>query len=79
MILGAAVAIGAGSAPSAHAQGCPWVGSSASPDARAHQVLAQMTLDEKLAMIRQRDPVWSHYGVAGYIPRNPRLCIPDLC
>jgi len=73
-----AVALGAGSAPSARAQGCPWVGTSASPDARAHQVLAQMTLDEKLAMVRQPDPVWTHYGVAGYIPPNTRLCIPDL-
>jgi beta-glucosidase len=78
VVLGVAVAIGAGSAPSARAQACPWVGSSASPDARAHQVLAQMTIDEKLTMIRQPDPVWTHYGVAGYIPPNPRLCIPDL-
>src|SRR4051794_5435672 len=77
--LAVAVALGAGGgATTAHAQGCPWVGTSASPDARAHQVLAQMTLDEKLAMVRQPDPVWTHYGVAGYIPPNTRLCIPDL-
>ncbi|MEA2470054.1 MAG: beta-glucosidase, partial [Thermoleophilaceae bacterium] len=79
-MLAAAVAIatGAGGTTAAQAQGCPWVGSSASPDAKARQVLAQMSLDEKLAMVRQPDPIWTHYGVAGYIPGNSRLCIPDL-
>ena len=37
-----------------------------------------MTLDDKIAMVHQPDPVWTHYGVAGYIPPNPRLCVPDL-
>jgi beta-glucosidase len=77
--LAAAVAVAAGSAATpARAAACPWVGSNASPDARAHQVVAAMTLDEKLTMVRQPDPIWAHYGVAGYIPPNPRLCIPDL-
>ena len=78
-ILGAALAAALGGRTSAaRADACPWVGSPASPDARAHQVVGAMTLDEKLAMVRQPDPVWAHYGVAGYIPPNPRLCIPDL-
>jgi beta-glucosidase len=80
VILGAALAaaLGGGRTTAAHADACPWVGSSASPDARAHQVVAAMTLDEKLSMVRQPDPVWTHYGVAGYIPPIPRLCVPDL-
>jgi beta-glucosidase len=37
-----------------------------------------MTIDDKIAMVHQPDPIWAHYGVAGYIPANPALCIPDL-
>src|SRR5690349_19137735 len=33
------------------AASCPWVGSSAAPLAKANQVLAQMTLDEKISMV----------------------------
>ncbi len=79
-MLAAVIVVGAGSGhtTAARAAACPWVGSSASPDARAHQVVAAMTLDEKIAMVHQPDPIWTHYGVAGYIPPNPRLCIPDL-
>ena len=77
--LAAAIGASIGAHPTAaRADGCPWLGSSQSADARAHQVVAAMTLDDKLAMVRQPDPVWTHYGVAGYIPPNPRLCIPDL-
>ena len=53
---------------------CPWVGSTAPVDTKVAQVLAQMTLDDKIAMV---------HGVGGsaytgYIPGNARLCIPAL-
>lgn len=53
---------------------CPWVTSHASDTARARQVLAQMTLDEKISMV---------HGVAagdytGLVNGIPRLCVPEL-
>jgi beta-glucosidase len=52
---------------------CPWVGQQATPEQRAAEVLAQMTLDEKIQMVHG---VSSPY--AGQIPANARLCIPAL-
>jgi beta-glucosidase len=37
-----------------------------------------MDIDQKIAMLAQAQPIWSHYGVAGYVPGQPELCIPDL-
>src|SRR5690242_20608053 len=57
---------------------CPWVHSVAPAAARVRQVLGQMTLDDKLAMV---DGVGFSFGTAGYvghIAANPRLCIPGL-
>jgi beta-glucosidase len=45
---------------------------------RAAQLVAAMTLDQKIAMLSQAQPVWEHYGAAGYVPGQPSLCIPDL-
>ena len=73
----AAIALVPGSAGAARSQ-CPWLHGSATPGQRAHAVLKRMTLDDKIAMVHQPDPIWTHYGVAGYIPPNSRLCIPDL-
>jgi len=61
-------------AAAATSSACPWVGSTAPVDTRVAQVLAQMTLDDKIAMV---------HGVGGsaytgYIPGNSRLCIPAL-
>ncbi|MEF2074627.1 glycoside hydrolase family 3 C-terminal domain-containing protein [Consotaella aegiceratis] len=47
---------------------CPWVGSTASAAVKAAQVLAQMTQDEKFAVITAQRPV---VGI-------PRLCIPGI-
>jgi beta-glucosidase len=72
---------GGGSAAAAVASttsACPWVGSRAPAAARAAQVLAQMTLDDKLAMV---DGVGFSTGTAGYVGQiaaNPRLCLPSL-
>ncbi|MET3806150.1 beta-glucosidase-like glycosyl hydrolase [Nakamurella sp. UYEF19] len=54
---------------------CPWVGSSATPEDKAAQVLAAMTLDEKLSMTRGSSSV---PGYAGSIAAIGRLCIPAL-
>ncbi|MGZ4262877.1 MAG: beta-glucosidase [Solirubrobacteraceae bacterium] len=29
-------------------------------------------------MLSQAQPVWAHYGAAGFVPGQPSLCIPDL-
>jgi beta-glucosidase len=54
---------------------CPWVGSTAPPLARANQVLAQMTLDEKIAMTHGNG---NGSPYAGEIPAVSRLCIPSI-
>src|SRR4051812_27686773 len=65
----------------AHAQSdtcAAWMDPSKSPDERAHALVAKMSIDDKIQMVHQAEPVWGHYGAAGYIPGNPALCIPDL-
>ncbi len=51
----------------------PWMNTALTPDQRADQLIAQMTLDEKIAQV---------HGVAGpyigYIPANTRLGIPAV-
>ena len=37
-----------------------------------------MTIDQKIAMLSQAQPVWAHYGAAGFVPGQSSLCIPDL-
>jgi beta-glucosidase len=55
--------------------GCPWVGSSAPPLDRANQVLAQMTLDEKITMVHGTG---NASPFAGQIPAIARLCVPSI-
>ena len=57
---------------------CPWMDATRTPDDRAHLLLAAMTVDDKIAMVHQKDPIFTHYGVSGYIPANPALCLPEL-
>ena len=83
MLVGVCLTVVAGAALAsvsspARAASCPWLNTSKSPAERAREVVRAMTLDDKIAMVHQPDPIWTHYGVAGYIPPNPRLCIPDL-
>ncbi|MFD4972086.1 glycoside hydrolase family 3 C-terminal domain-containing protein [Streptomyces sp. NPDC058424] len=54
---------------------CPWVGSTASADQRAHDVLAQMTLAEKVSTLGLTA---SPDGYQNYFPAIPRLCVPRL-
>jgi beta-glucosidase len=70
-----AVPIAAQAAPASTGNpACPWVGSHAPVDTRVSQVLAQMTLDEKITMVH--GAAGSAY--TGYIPGDARLCIPAL-
>jgi beta-glucosidase len=54
--------------------GRPWMNTSLSPDQRADLLIAQMTLDEKIALLHGAPG--SDY--VGYIPANTRLGIPAL-
>src|SRR5437763_8332129 len=65
----------------ARAQGevtCPWMDAKKPVEQRAHELVQAMSIDDEIAMVHQGAPIWSHYGAAGYVPGNPKLCIPDL-
>ena len=53
---------------------CPWVGQHASPGQRAAEVLAKMTLDQKITMVHGD----STSPYAGQIPAIAALCVPAL-
>src|SRR5690606_10096864 len=77
-------------APPATAQdsrAAPVADAAGSPGERAAQMLAQMTLDEKLTLLKGyfgtdfpasgfKAPEGARYGSAGYVPGIPRLGIP---
>src|SRR4051812_11916076 len=77
-----AALIVASAAPAAHAQSsasCPWMKKGASPEQRANELVAAMTLDQKIHQLHQSDPPWlTHYGMAGHVDATPELCIPEL-
>jgi beta-glucosidase len=54
---------------------CPWVGSTAPVATRVSQVLAQMTLDQKIQLLHG-DTATSSY--IGHIDGIPALCVPDV-
>src|SRR3954470_9479888 len=60
------------------ATACPWMDAKKPTEQRAQELVKAMSLDDKIAMVHQGAPIWSHYGAAGYVPGNPALCIPDL-
>ena len=60
-------------APAAAAS-CPWVGSTAPMARRVAQVVAAMTLDEKLELVHGAEGT----AYAGNVPAIPRLCLPAL-
>jgi beta-glucosidase len=75
----ALVAAGGGAAPAiapsaATADSCPWVHATAPIAARVSQVVAAMTLDEKIRLLHGAPG--SPY--VGYVPALPRLCMPAL-
>jgi beta-glucosidase len=62
---------------SAHAANCSWMDTHKSPDVRAHELVAAMTLDQKIAELYGRGD-FRYYGAANDIPAVPSLCIPEL-
>jgi len=72
-VLVAALLIAPATAASA-AAACPWVGSRAPVDKRVAEVVAQMTLDEKIAMVHGT----GGSAYTGFVPGDARLCIPAL-
>ena len=56
------------------ADSCPWVRSTAPVAARVAQVVAAMTLEEKIGLVHGTGGT----PYAGYVPGVPRLCIPAL-
>src|SRR2546421_1680595 len=76
---GATVPAGASVTRVGAAAGCPWVGSTAPVEQRVNQVLAQMTLDEKITMVHGGEPGGGKpFPWTGIIAGNTRLCIPEL-
>jgi beta-glucosidase len=49
-----------------------------SPNERAQMLVKAMSIDQKIQMVHQNQPIWAHFGAAGYIAGQPDLCIPDL-
>jgi beta-glucosidase len=74
LVLGTALPAAASAAADGPDPACPWVGSHAPVDHRVSQVLARMTLDEKITMVH--GAAGSAY--TGYVPGDARLCIPAL-
>jgi beta-glucosidase len=71
---GLEVAAGAGEAPAgAQAASCPWVGSHAPIATRVDEVLAQMTLADKISMVSGTSGPY-----VGNVAAIPSLCIPAL-
>src|SRR3954469_9661981 len=68
--------VGAGGSAAGAAQ-CPWMDRHKSPDARAHELVKAMTLDQKIAELYGRGD-FTYYGAANDIPAVPALCIPEL-
>ena len=63
----------------AQAADCPWMKPGQSPEQRANQLIAAMTLDQKINQVHQSNPPWMfYYGTAGHIDGTPELCIPTL-
>src|SRR3954452_10775611 len=65
------------SGSAARAVSCPWMNRHKTPDARAHELVHAMTLDQKIAELYGRGDL-KYYGTANDIPAVPSLCIPEL-
>src|SRR3954452_9265928 len=62
----------------AQAPACPWMDAKKSPNERAQMLVKAMSIDQKIQMVHQNQPIWAHFGAAGYVAGQPDLCIPDL-
>ena len=81
-LFASAVPAGAGSGSGSGSGGCPWVGSTAPAATRVAQLLARMTVAQKLSMLHGRtsntDTTSSGPVYAGDTAAIPSLCIPAL-
>ncbi|MDR7085408.1 beta-glucosidase [Aeromicrobium panaciterrae] len=60
---------------------CSWMDASKTPKVRAQELVAAMTLDDKIQMVTGigiLNPKAPNKGASGVIVGNPRLCLPDL-
>lgn len=65
--------------PAAARAGCPWLDSHQSPARRTAELMARMTLADKIQEVTGKSySDQSNHGAAGIIPANSRLCIPVL-
>jgi beta-glucosidase len=66
--------------PTAGAQSsCSWMQGDKSPEQRANELIAAMTLDQKIHQVTFSNPPWmTYYGTAGHIDGTAELCIPTL-
>jgi beta-glucosidase len=71
-------AAGAATGASAATASCPWVHSKAPIATRVSQLLGQMTLDDKIAMVDGVGYANGTTGYVGHIAANTALCIPGL-
>src|SRR3954469_16240546 len=66
-------------APAQSGSNCPWMQGNKTAEGRANELIAAMTLDQKINQVHQSDPPWFlYYGTAGHIDGTPSLCIPTL-
>jgi beta-glucosidase len=56
---------------------CPWMDKRKSAESRARELVAAMTLNQKLAQLAGRG-YGKHYGAADVVPGIPELCLPDV-
>jgi beta-glucosidase len=78
----AAIALAWATAATTQAQAasdaCPWAGSHAPTATRVQELLAAMTLDDKLAMVDGVGYSSPNPGYGGYVAPNSGLCIPAI-
>ncbi|MFC5730043.1 MULTISPECIES: beta-glucosidase family protein [Nocardioides] len=81
LICGALSAVGLANPTAEAAPACPWLDPDESAETRAGQLVAAMTLDDKIQMVTGLgyfNPSSPNRHASGVIRGNPRLCIPDL-
>jgi beta-glucosidase len=78
---GSALTLSPVAAETTAAAACSWMDTSKSSATRAKELVAAMTLDDKIQMVTGigvLNPKAPNKGASGVIVGNPRLCIPDL-
>jgi beta-glucosidase len=70
---------GAAHSPAAASAACPWLNAHQSPARRTAELMAKMTLADKIAQVSgSAYSDQTNHGAAGIISANSRLCIPAL-